>query len=198
MTNITIFQQQTNIKSYNITIDSANTTMNINQVTITNTNNKPVVILGSNNNIIQSNNFMTNGNYTIELTGINNTIIKNTLIADILVGNECVKADNTTNTINNNKPTYKNIILTDDNYKQYFNENSTFVAPENMTDIHLLLKGNFYNKDFIFNTTLIIGNYTTATVYNGTFILQQSKKSTLQNITIINTDKKNAIILNNS
>ena len=99
---------------------------------------------------------MTNGNYTIELTGINNTIIKNTLIADILVGNECVKADNTTNTINNNKPTYKNIILTDDNYKQYFNENSTFVAPENMTDIHLLLKGNFYNKDFIFNTTLNI------------------------------------------
>ena len=198
VTNITIFQQQTNIKSYNITIDSANTTMNINKVTITNTNNKPVVILGSNNNIIQSNNFMTNGNYTIELTGKNNTIIKNTLIADILVGNECVKADNTTNTINNNKPTYKNIILTDDNYKQYFNENSTFVAPENMTDIHLLLKGNLYNKDFIFNTTLIIGNYTTATVYNGTFILQQSKKSTLENITIINTDNKNAIILNNS
>ena len=186
--------QAANFNSSNITITVTNNTkVNINGLKIINNNNKAVLNITTNENTITQNTFITNNEYTIILTGTNNTVNNNYLIAYILVGDESVNAPED-NTITSNTPTYKNVLITNNNYNTYFDTEGKLITTELPENARLLFSGNFYNKTFIFtNGTNIIVNHDDVTLYNSTIIAQNDAILNVSYIKIENTNGQIAI-----
>ena len=194
---IKITQTNKNI-STNITITVTNTgKLTINSVIIENTNQQPVIIINSENNTIENSNLKTDNNYTIVLNSKNNTITKNQLLADVLVGDNSVKAIEENN-ITSNTPTYTNYVISEDTYSLYFNNDGTMKPIETTGDIHFLIKDIISNKNFILNNnkTITITNYKNSQLINTTITTVDSTKLNLTNITITNNNSKPAVIIN--
>ena len=195
-TNLSIVQTNKNIKSYNTTINLNDSNSKISDLIIENTNNNPVIILNSNNNNITGLKLKTNHNYTIEANGENNTITKNELIADILVGDEAVKTQENKNTIESNTPTYKNYILNDTTYNTYFETNGN-IKQLPVNDIHFLTT-NLNNKNIILNNnkTITIVGYQNKKINNITITTIGTTKLNISDISIENTNTQPAIEIN--
>ncbi|WP_304123630.1 hypothetical protein [Methanosphaera cuniculi] len=178
--------------SYNVTIK---TTADIEFLSfnITNTNQQP--ILTANNNAQVKNSYLfTDNEYVIVLNGENNTIENNTLVADLLVGNEAVKTDKTNN-ITLNTPTYKNYILSEGNFNTYFNTDGTIKL--NIEDIHFLVNGTITNKNIIIsnNRNVTLTNYRNAKFVNTTIKTEDRSSLNMSFITVENNNDKTAIQL---
>ncbi|WP_303236000.1 beta strand repeat-containing protein, partial [Methanosphaera cuniculi] len=179
-----ISQRNKDIKLENITIN-ANNNLKLNGLKIENTNEQPIVVLNNDNNIITNTTLKTNGNNTIIVNGKNNTITQNNLLATILVGNESIKTTNDDNNISDNTPTYKNYLINDKTYNEYFT-NTTGEMKEQSGEIHILLE-NLNNKKLVFNTEdITINSYNNTKSYNITIISKSS--IILDNVNIINTN----------
>ncbi|WP_143744879.1 right-handed parallel beta-helix repeat-containing protein, partial [Methanosphaera cuniculi] len=180
-------------------IISNNTTIIINKgfvnatgIKVLNTNNQPVFILNTDNNIITGSNLTTKATNTIIINNTkNNTITGNILIADLLVGDESVKtttadADN----ITGNTPLYRNYVIDDTTYNTYFNNDGTINVPEDKP-IRLLI-GNLNNKTLILNNNkdITIMNYYEIILHNITIKTEGNTTLNLTNITITNTNQK--------
>ena len=186
--NLSIIQSG-NFISYNLTINTT-AKLDINSVRIINTNQKPVLTLAD-DGVISRVNFTTNNNNTIVVNGKNNTIENNTLVADLLVGDESVKTTNTNNIVNQNMPIYKNYILTQQNFNTYFNDDGT-IKPLESPDIHFIVDGTITNKDIILNNNkpVTITNYNNAKLVNVTVKAVGETPLNMTHITIENTNKK--------
>jgi len=159
-------------------------------------NNANIVLINSDNNIIDTQKSFTTGTYAIELTNSsNNNITNNNLNAsNINGGNAAVLMDEASqnNYLNNNTPVFG--LLTDDTYDTLFDENGVYTFPTGV-DI-LTLAGDLHNKDLIFTNNLTFTNGGNYTIYNGSIILNdvEGKSYTdrfvnIKNININNTDK---------
>ncbi|MEE0489236.1 carboxypeptidase regulatory-like domain-containing protein, partial [Methanosphaera stadtmanae] len=166
--------------------------ININGLKITTTLHHTILLTNTNNSIIQNNILKSskgNGNTTIKETRcFNNSLINNT-------------GPDNTNTINlkslKNKQQIKsikkaeeNIILTEENYDQYFTNGEIKSGIKKIT-----LGSDLYNKNMTIGNDLIeINNYLHKyTLYNTTIIYKHNV--TLNNITIINTDEREATFI---
>ena len=188
---ISIFQTNKKLTSYNITITTTeNGRVDVNSLIIVNNNKKPVIILNSLNNKIEKTNLKTDNTYTITTTKTNNTIINNELVADILVGDESVDAP-ADNTITGNTPTYINYLLSNKTYDKYFDENGIIKNISTQKDIHFVVDGTIANKNFILNNnrTITITNYNNALLINSTITTLGTTNLNMSNIAIINKDK---------
>jgi len=186
--------QTANFNSTNITITVTNNTkVTINGLKINNNNNQTVFNITTNNNTITKTTITTDNEYSIVLTGTDNSITENNLIANILVGDESVNAPEE-NIISSNTPTYKNILITNDNYNTYFDSEGKIITEAIPENSHLLFSGNFYNKKFIFvNGTNIIVNHDSVTLYNSTVIAENDAILNMSYINIENPDGQIAI-----
>ena len=184
--------QKGKFTSYNVTIK---TTADIELLSfnITNTNQEPI-LTAKNNAQVKNTYLVTDNEYTIILNGENNTIENNTLIADLLVGNEAVKTDKT-NTITLNVPTHKNYILSNDNFNSYFNTDGTIKL--DIKDIHFLVNGTIENKNIIIsnNKNVTITNYRNAKLVNTTIKAEDESTLNMSLITVENSNDKTAIQL---
>ena len=185
--NLSIFQEG-KFTSHNITI-TVDKQVEISLLTIINTNKNPVIILNGNNNTIKTTTLTTNNNNTIIVNGENNIIENNTLITDILVGDESVKTTKT-NTVDKNIPTYKNHILSEENFNTYFNTNGT-IKDLNINEVHFLINGTIVNKNIILNNdkNIIITKFIDSEFLNTTIQTLGNTKLNITGIVIKNTDK---------
>ncbi|MBR3214388.1 MAG: hypothetical protein IKF79_07770, partial [Methanosphaera sp.] len=195
--NITISQANNNFFSYNTTLNiNENATATITNILINNTNNMPTIILKSNNNNINRCVLQTNNEYTITVPTQGNVITNNTLIADLLVGDYSVDAGENNN-LNNNLPTYTNLVLTQESYDKYFDTEGVFNATEISDDIHLLVSGAVTDKTMTFtqDKITVLPYDKTGILYNTTIIAKDTNELYINNITINNTNGKPALNL---
>ena len=185
--------QKGKFTSYNITIK---TTADIELLVfnITNTNQEPI-LTAENNAEVKNTYLVTDNEYVIVLNGENNTIENNTLVADLLVGNEAVKTDKTNNNITLNVPTHKNYILSADNFNSYFNTDGTIKL--DVEDIHFLVNGTIENKNIIIsnNKNVTLTNYRNAKLVNTTIKAEDGSTLNMSFITVENSNDKTAIQL---
>jgi len=195
--NITISQANNNFFSYNTTVNiNGETKATITNLLINNTNNMPTIILESNDNNINRCVLQTNNEYTITVTTQGNVITNNTLIADLLVGDYSVDAGENNN-LNNNLPTYTNLILTQESYDKYFDTEGVFNATEISDDIHLLVSGAVTDKTMTFtqDKITVLPYDKTGILYNTTITAKDTNELYINNITINNTNGKPALNL---
>ena len=161
----------------------SNTTINITDIAI--------IMENSNNNIIDNVSITTQSDYVMNLTNSNNNKITN----NYLNGNNFRGGDSTiiqtnskNNTLSNNIPEI--IILTDDNYNDYFvnqifNINKTAEAT---------IGSDIYNKNMTFNHAITLKNPRNHIIYNGTITINSTETSNLNNLKLnITDDRKTAI-----
>ena len=196
---LNIAQKTTRIISYNTTIvTKENGYVNITGLKINNTNQQPVVIFNTDNNIITKSYFNTTNDYTVIINQTqNNTIENNNFIADLLVGDEATTPVNN-NIINSNNPTYQNYLIIDETYNQFFENDGTIKTTtlNETRDIRLIL-GNLNNKTLLLNNnrTITIKRYHDYTQNNIT-IKTENTKINMTNMSITNTNKKLVLDLN--
>ena len=196
---LNIAQKTTRIISYNTTIvTKENGYVNITGLKINNTNQQPVIIFNTDNNIITKSYFNTTNDYTVIINQTqNNTIENNNFIADLLVGDEATTPVNN-NIINSNNPTYQNYLITDETYNQFFENDGTIKTTtlNETRDIRLIL-GNLNNKTLLLNNnrTITIKRYHDYTQNNIT-IKTENTKINMTNMSITNTNKKLVLDLN--
>ena len=167
--------------------DVSNTTININDIAI--------IMENSNNNIIENISITTQTDYVINLTNSNNNKITN----NYLNGNDFSGGDSTViqtnsknNTLSNNIPEI--IILTDDNYNDYF-INQTFIINKTA---EATIGSDIYNKNMIFNHAITLKNPRNYIIYNGTITLTENTTKSIINGLIINNtdDRKTSLNIN--
>ncbi|WP_308574545.1 hypothetical protein [uncultured Methanosphaera sp.] len=190
-----IITQTGSFTSYNVTI-TTNSKLQIIGVTIENTNQQPALVM-QNDGVVNQVNFKTNNENTIILKGENNIVENSTLLADMLVGNESVKQENTNNIITKNTPTYKNFVLSQENFNTYFNNDGT-IKPLDVEEIHLLINGTIQNKDIIINTnkSVTISNYINSKLLNTTIKTENTPEIIIKGLVIENSNNKTTLDLN--
>ena len=202
-TNITAITMQKNILSgsyvnYNSTflklVNTTNTYLGSrNNVSSANINivNIAIILENSDNNIIDNITINTNTDYTINLTNSNNnTIINNYLNGNNFYGGDSavIQTNSQNNIIQNNTPNV--IILTNDNYNQYF-INQTWII--NKT-VELILGSDIYNKNMTFNNAITLKNPRKYTIYNGTITINSTETSNLNILKLNITDDRKTVI----
>ncbi|RAP43825.1 MAG: hypothetical protein BZ136_09335 [Methanosphaera sp. rholeuAM74] len=170
---------------------------------LTNNNISGVILInqGQKNpgqNITIANNTINNEeNYTISVKTSGNTIVNNTLIAGTTAGESTVIMI-TGNILEDNKPEpATDVILTDENYYTYFNDDSTANTDMIQNFSKIYLTGDFYNKNFIFSNIVTNLFNNQSTLYNTTITLNDNSKLSISNLNINNgADNENALVIN--
>ncbi|MDD6286670.1 MAG: right-handed parallel beta-helix repeat-containing protein [Methanobacteriaceae archaeon] len=157
-----------------------------------NKNNTMMTITRSGNVTVTGNTFNQKvGNGIIVSQSNNVNITKNYLnIGNITGGNAAVTNETSDNvTVESNTPTI--ILLTDETYTTYFDENATL--RDNINFDILTLNGDLHNKDLTFNKAVTFLNSGTYTIYNGTIIFLLNGGDRNLNYININNVNKTAI-----
>ena len=163
--------------------DVSKTNININDIAI--------IMENSNNNIIENISITTETDYTINLTNSNNNKIINNYLNgnNFSGGNSTIIQTNSKNsTLFNNTPEI--IILTDDNYNDYF-INQTFIINKTA---EATIGSDIYNKNMIFNHAITLKNPRNHTIYNGTITINSTETSNLNNLKLNITDDRKTVI----
>ncbi|OED30033.1 right-handed parallel beta-helix repeat-containing protein [Methanosphaera sp. WGK6] len=168
---------------------------------INNTMNNYISINGH-NNTITGNIINTTRDYTVvaATSNTNNTITNNTLLSGMLNGNLAVNVS-TSNVVENNLPSSDVIVITNENYTTYFNNDGTMKNGVIANGSKILLSGNIINKTFIFdNIKVLVTNETEAQLVNSTIITINDATISLNGIIINNTDSTTeyAVLLNST
>jgi len=178
-----------------ISINNANRIYtNNNNIKGINTTTLQIKINNSQSTYIQSSNITSSHQSNTPLIIINNStggISSNYLETSDLKGIQVVEENNSTIEYYGNLPAYM-IELTDENYNQYFDENSNYIG-DNRAD-GLILASHIYNKNLTFNKKMTIDNPNNYTLYNTT-ISNSNNKLTLTNLIINNTNYNKSTII---
>ncbi|WP_455646137.1 beta strand repeat-containing protein [Methanosphaera sp.] len=156
---------------------------------INNTMNNYVSINGH-NNTITGNTITTARDYAVVAasSNTNNTVTNNTLISGMLNGNLAVNAS-ANNVVENNLPAADVVVITNDNYTTYFNDDGTMKNGVILNGSKILLSGDIINKTFIFDDIkVLVTNETAAQLVNSTIITRNNAAISLSGIIINNTD----------
>lgn len=179
------------LKNNNNTIVFINSTNN----TINNTAisaNYGIIFENSSNNTVINSNINTTETNTVTIINSNNTnVTKNYLnYNNTYGGDSSVRLiDSSNNIIKDNTPLI--ILLTNDNYNQYF-KNS--VLTSNETTI-INLASNLYNKDLVFNIPVQFVNPNKYTIYNGTITIgENSTQTVIDGIILNSTDERETLV----
>jgi len=169
-----------------INITSGNNTIQENNIT-------QVINIDGHNNTIIKNNINVTSPYTINIkrTSRTNNISENTLQSYSLFGDDTVNNTNTNNIIENNIPDNNNIILTDENYNEYFD--NTIFNESKLTGDTIYIRGELTNKQLNFNTekTINIIGYPDNILQNCSITINQNTKANIENLIINNTNTRN-------
>ena len=187
---ISITRLNFNNYNYNVTITiKEGTTASISQLTINNTDTKIPIILESANNSVTRNTIQTSSPVAISANTTGNTITGNKLYADINLGNNAVSAVED-NTVSSNTPTYSYLLLNDDTYPLYFDEEGNYNSSVG-SKVYFMIDGILSNKTLnLKNSTLNITKHNNESIiYNTTLISQDKNTLILNNVIINNTNK---------
>ena len=171
-----------------ITIKSNNNNLTNNKITGT-------VTISSNNNQFINNSVINNDEYTIKVTGKNNSIIGNYLIASTKVGKETlILAED--NIEYDNRPTSNTHIITDNTYDNYF-DNNGFMNNSSIKDYDTIkLVNSFNNKSFKFNNRILTVIGENAIINNGQIIFSKNSRASISTLKIKNNENiQSSIIL---
>ncbi|MBQ6443818.1 MAG: hypothetical protein IJJ11_03950 [Methanosphaera sp.] len=149
---------------------------------------------------ITNNTINTNQEYTVILNNTSNTLVKgNILYASEKEGDNSVFNNDSSNTVIDNAPD-EDIILTDENYDQYFDENSRIIKETPF--INVILGSDLYNKDLTFIQKTNMTNPDKYTIYNSTITFTDNSNHVnsnyVDNLVIKNINKDYAFVLNGS
>ena len=192
--------------NYKYNIDS-NTVINLNGTlskalevsssnsNITNNNFSRIIVIKGDNNIITGNNITTTmDQYTISLGDYkNNTVTNNNLIAAALKGNSAVNYTSTTNKVENNTPTVTELIVDDETFYKFFDDDGNLLETYNNVE-QIQIIGSLVNKNININQKISIIQKGKFSSYNITITTNQMSEIILLNIT--NTNNQPVIILN--
>ena len=118
-------------------------------------------------------------------------VTENYLITANKYGDILVEANGENITVENNRP---NIILTDDNYNNYFT--NSILNTQNMSNIIITIGSDINNKDMIFNQPVTIINDEKYIFNNMTITIEENATNTkLSNLTINNNDDRQSAII---
>ena len=142
-----------------------------------------------------SNNTITTTLDVPELIKVENSsnvqITENYLVTSTQYGDVLVNANGDNITVQNNRP---NIILTDENYNEYFTNN--VLNTLDLTNIVITIGSDINNKDMIFNQPVTIINNQNYIFNNMTITINpNATESKLSNLTIINNDDRESAII---
>lgn len=194
--NLTIYTPMniTGENLHNVIFETNSTNSNL-----TNNNiNGAINITRGTNITIADNQIDNNENYTINAKTTGNIIRNNTLIAGTLAGESTVIMT-AGNILEDNKPEpAEDVILTDENYYTYFNDDSTSKSDVIGNYSKIYMSGDFYNKKFTFTNikTNLVNNQ--STLYNTTITVNDDAKININNVTIDNTKTSEPAIIINS
>ena len=154
--------------------------------------NHGITLNNSNNNKIINNKITVNDDYAIYLYNSNNNIIQENYLNATAYGNYSVFEENCSdNLISNNTP--RQLKLTDDNYSQYFNENSELITPYNIIEI----SSDINNKDLKIANPVYIFNGNNYQLNNVSIYMSTgSENSLIEGLNINNTNE--ALLVNNT
>ncbi|WP_288652946.1 hypothetical protein, partial [uncultured Methanosphaera sp.] len=167
-----------------------------NNTVTNNTLNKYILISGNSNNIIH-NNIITNDIYSINLKNSkNNNISDNTIYSQIFTGDKAVLSSNTENIIKNNIPiTGSYIDLTNDNYKNYFDNNGVIKTDVVENGSIITIAENITNKDLTFsNIKALLSSKKNVYIQNGSISIINNASMIINNTNIINNNKVGLLI----
>ncbi|MBO7718971.1 MAG: Ig-like domain repeat protein [Methanosphaera sp.] len=195
--NITIENNTIDVpnKKYGYAIHITNNTLVKN-----NTMNNVLRINGANATVID-NTITSRSDTTIAIlvtAARNATIINNTLYAGAVYGDASITGATTATTIEGNLPTVPTLTITDENYPEYFDENSVLKTDVVANGTKIIFSGDLINKDFVFdNTRVLVTAEATSKLINATITTQNNAVIFLQNVKINNTknDKGYVILL---
>jgi len=176
-------------------------TINTNNNTVSHNFISGIITIKGRDNYLNDNNITGYDFNSISITGRNNTITDNYITSYNASGNDCVWARRPEqNIVANNTPesnvTY--VIITEESYSQYFDNNGLFNSEIINNNTNIILKDSFTNKNFTFKNVYagLIGQ--NAILYNSTITLDENTHMGLNNITLNNSlyNSKNSIIVN--
>jgi parallel beta-helix repeat protein len=155
--------------------------------------NKGITLNNSNNNKIINNNIIIPDQYCIYLYNSNENTVKDNYLNSTTYGDYSVFEENCAdNTITDNTP--RQLKLTDDNYNQYFDENSKLIGEYDLIEV----SSDINNKDLILSSEVYISNGNDYVLTNVTIsLIEESNNSIIEGLTFNNIDKK-AIVINNT
>ena len=132
--------------------------------------------------------------YAVTIKGTDNIVTDNTLIGTNLMGDDAVNATSD-NTVENNGP-IGDLIITNDTYSKYFDEEGVFKVTKQLEGSSVYLSGEFTDKDFIFNIPVNVTTHTTQAVLNNSYIRFNTgaEGSNISNIIINNKDYSEYVI----
>jgi len=209
MSILTLTATQNNENNYGVIISNSENISMSGYITLTLTNTKgvildnitnsnitlirtttPLIIKNSQNNLINRNTLNTTEEHSIKLINSSNNIIYNNSLeaqyptsGDIAVTYD----ENSHDNINENN-TPNRVLLTNDNYHEFFDENDTFIK-ENVNVISLA--SDIYNKNMIITQPIILNNPENYTIYNTTIttnVTTSTTPVTLDNLKINNNN----------
>ena len=174
--------------------ESENNAITLNKLV---SDNVAIYVVNSNNNEIKNQTINNLNVYTVAVENATGNVITDNYLngSDYYGGDESVELINSEdNTVENNRPSI--IVITDDNYSTYFDENGTFIV-ENPNFV--TIGSDLNNKDLIFTTGVNITNLDDYTINNGTIVLNidsiaNTRNMYINNINFDNTDKEAYII----
>jgi len=186
------------VSGSNNTIDS----LTLNNVTLSGSNNNisnsnmNFVLISGNNNILTNNTINSSYDYALNVTGSSNTISNNTIYSINKAG-EAAIYNTKTNTIENNYPESLSYVITDDNYSQFFDENSYAIESMLPDFSTIVFSGEFYNKSFNFKNNVYTIDGNNSILHNSKLTFENSSIS-LNSTVINNTDANinNSILIN--
>ncbi len=146
------------------------------------------------NNMVNVTDLAGNTSYAVSINGEDNTVIDNTLIGTNLIGDAAVNATEA-NTVENNGP-LGDLIITNDTYSNFFDENGVFKFGKQLDGSSVYLSGEFTDKDFIFNVPVDLTTAEDQAILNNSVITFNNAAvgSNISNIIINNKDYSEYVI----
>ena len=141
-----------------------------------------------NNNNVNVTDLAGNDAYAVTINGDDNAVTDNNLYGTNCMGDEAVKSTGD-NTVENNGPV-GDLIITNDTYSNYFDENGIFKVTKQLPGSSVFLSGEFTDKDFIFNVPVNLITAENQAILNNSVITFNSGAvgSNISNIIINNKD----------
>lgn len=193
--NITIENNTIDVpnKKYGYAIHITNNTLVKN-----NTMNNLLRINGANATVID-NTITSRSDTTIAIlvaAARNAKIINNTLYAGAVYGDLSVSGATTATTLEGNLPTVPTVTVTDENYAEYFDENSMLKTDVVANGSKIVFSGDLINKDFVFdNIHVLLTAEANSILINATIVSQNDAVIYLQNIKIDNTKNEKGYVI---
>jgi hypothetical protein len=154
---------------------------------------------GTSDNVVTSNDVKVtdlagSDAYAVTIKGEDNAVTENSLVGTNLMGDAAVNATED-NTVENNGPV-GDVIITNDTYSQYFDENGVFKVSKQLEGSSVFLSGEFTDKNFVFNVPVNVVTAEDQAILNNSVITFNAGAvgSNISSIIINNKDYSEYVI----